>query len=228
MSDMLDTVIPKSDQLNADDLIGGRTLTITITRAKVTKGDDQPCVLWYKEGNEETKKPYKPCKSMRRVMIEVWGKDSQQYVGKSMTLFCDSKVMFGGKEVGGIRISHMSHLNEKRTLALTATKANKKPFVVLPLKAGDAPAPAQQTQQQAAQTAPAAMSPDTKAAGEKAAGEGVAAYTAWLATLSPDVKETVRPHHQNFTAAAKAADEAKKKAEEEIPFGDDDDETPAM
>ena len=45
MSDMEDTVIPKSDQLNADDLIGGKTMTITVTRAKVTKGDEQPCVL---------------------------------------------------------------------------------------------------------------------------------------------------------------------------------------
>lgn len=36
--DMMDTVIPKSDQLNADDLIGGKTMTIKITNTSVKKG----------------------------------------------------------------------------------------------------------------------------------------------------------------------------------------------
>lgn len=227
MSDMEDTVIPKSDQLNADDLIGGKTMTITITRAKVTKGDEQPCVLWYKEGNAETKKPYKPGKSMRRVLMQVWGKDSQQYVGKSLTLYCDPTVKFGGVEVGGIRISHMSHLNEKRTLALTATRGNKKPFVVQPLKG----APQAETQQQAA--TPPAVDPAVKTAGDAAAAKGVADYTAWLGTLAPEVKETVRALHKDWSAKAKAADEAKAKPEDEIPFGDDagsddHDDTPEM
>lgn len=227
MSDMEDTVIPKSDQLNADDLIGGKTMTITVTRAKVTKGDEQPCVLWYKEGNAKTKKPYKPGKSMRRVLMQVWGKDSQQYVGKSLTLYCDPTVKFGGVEVGGIRISHMSHLNEKRTLALTATRGNKKPFVVQPLKG----APQAETQQQAA--TPPAVDPAVKTAGDAAAAKGVADYTAWLGTLAPEVKETVRSLHKDWSAKAKAADEAKAKPEDEIPFGDDaaagsDDDTPEM
>ena len=144
MSDMEDTITPKSDQLNADDFIGGRNMTITITRAKVLKGEEQSCVLWYNQGNLETKKPYKPCKSMRRVLVHLWGKDSQQYVGKSMTLYCDPTVKFGGAEVGGIRISHMSHIKEKVTMALTATRGNKKPFVVQPIKAAPPHAPQNQ------------------------------------------------------------------------------------
>ena len=208
MSDMEDTVIPKSDQLNADDLIGGKTMTITVTRAKVTKGDEQPCVLWYKEPNgSETKKPYKPGKSMRRVLIQLWGKDSQQYVGKSMTLYTDPTVKFGGVEVGGIRISHMSHINEQRTLALTATRGNKKPFVVKPLR----DAPAQQAQ------APA-VDPKVKAAGDAAAAKGVDEYTKWLATLSPEVKATVKPYHAEWSKTAKAY--VPPKAEDEIPFDD--------
>ena len=42
-------------------------------------------------------------------------------------------VKFGGLEVGGIRISHMSHMNGEMTMALTATRAVRKPFTVKPL-----------------------------------------------------------------------------------------------
>jgi len=204
--DMEDTVIPKSDQLNADDLLGGKTMTITVTRAKVTKGDEQPCVLWYKEGNSETKKPYKPGKSMRRVLIQVWGKDSQQYVGKSMTLYCDPLVKFGGVEVGGIRISHMSHLNEQRTIAVKAARGSKKPFVVKPLKVDQQPAQ------------PAAADPAVKKAGDDAAAQGVEAYTKWLGGLDPKVKETVKPYHADWSKKAKAY--VPPKVEDEIPFDD--------
>jgi len=45
----------------------------------------------------------------------------------------------GGAEVGGIRISHMSHMTKPVTMALTATRANRKPFVVKPLVAQKEP-----------------------------------------------------------------------------------------
>lgn len=128
-------------------------------------------------------------------MIEIWGKDSANYVGKSMTIYCDPKVKFGGVEVGGIRISHMSDLSAPRTLALTATKANKKPFTVKPLVTAKAT------------TAPPAqlVDPSVKADGDEASARGVEAYTQWLATLTPDVKETVRPLHKAWSDKAKAA-----------------------
>jgi len=43
--------------------------------------------------------------------------------------------------VGGIRISHMSHITEPVTLALTATKKVRKPFRVLPLVIAEPPRP---------------------------------------------------------------------------------------
>ena len=70
---------------------------------------------------------------MRRVLVNVWGKDGNTYVGKSLTLYCDPKVLFGGVAVGGLRISHMSHIDKEVTMALTATRANRKPFTVKPL-----------------------------------------------------------------------------------------------
>lgn len=211
--DMMETVIPKSDQLNSDDLIGGKTMTIKITKASVNKRDEQPATLNFEGDNG---KPYKPCKSMRRVLIEIWGKDSAAYVGKSMTLYCDPKVKFGGIEVGGIRISHMSDLTAPRTLALTATKANKKPFTVKPLVVAKA------TTAQPAQ----AIDPSVKAAGDEASSHGVEAYTAWLGTLSAEVKETVRPYHNDWSKKAKAyVPPAPEPEEDEVPF---DDDTPEM
>src|SRR6185312_4825526 len=126
---MMETVAPKSSQLNADDLIGG-PITIRITKVSGTGNNDQPVAVSFDGDNS---KPFLPCKSMRRVMITVWGVDAAQYVGRSMTLYRDPKVIFGGMEVGGIRISHMSHIDRDMVMALTATKGKRAPYTVKPL-----------------------------------------------------------------------------------------------
>jgi len=130
---MAEFTAPKTDQLNADSLIGG-PITVTITGVRANEGSaEQPISIGY-EGDDG--KPYKPCKSMRRVMVHVWGADAKAYVGRSMTLYCDPEVQFGGLKVGGIRISHMSHIEKAQVMALTATKAKRKPFTVQPLVRG--------------------------------------------------------------------------------------------
>lgn len=129
MIDLGKTIAPKSDQLNADDLLTGAK-TIKVSDVTLMSDAAQPIAIHYDGDNG---RPYKPCKSMRRVLVSVWGADGKQFVGRSMTLYCDDKVMFSGKEVGGIRISHMSHLDKPITMSLTATRANKKPFIVKPL-----------------------------------------------------------------------------------------------
>lgn len=123
-------VAPKSAQLNADDLMGGPR-TIRITKVTGTGNADQPVAVHF-EGDET--RPYLPCKSMRRVLVTAWGRDASQYVGRSMTIYRDPKVAFGGLEVGGIRISHMSHIDKRLDLALTVTKAKRAPYRVDPLK----------------------------------------------------------------------------------------------
>jgi hypothetical protein len=130
-----DTIEPKVDQLTADHLIG-RTLTIRVTDVRLAAGD-QPCEIGY-EGDNGL--PYRPGKSMRRVLVHVWGGDVKQYVGRSMTLYRDDDVQFGGLKVGGIRISHMSHITAPVTLALTAKKGSKKAFKVQPLVLPQEPA----------------------------------------------------------------------------------------
>jgi hypothetical protein len=126
---MLQTIVPKSDQLNADDLIA-RTLTIKVTDVKIKQGDEQPVSIYFEGDNG---KPFKLCKSMRRVLVQVWGADASKYIGRSMTIYRDAKVVFAGQAVGGIRISHMSDLEAEITIALTASKAVRKPYTVKPL-----------------------------------------------------------------------------------------------
>lgn len=135
--DMSAFVVPKSDQMNADDLISG-PMTVTITKVSGTGNADQPVAVYFEGDNG---KPFKPCKSMRRVMIAAWGADANQYPGRAMTLYRDPKVAFGGMEVGGIRISHMSHMERDLALALTVTKAKRAPFVVKVLKQQTAASP---------------------------------------------------------------------------------------
>lgn len=133
MNDMTQTIKPKSDQLNADDLIGG-PLTIKITKVTVIPDAPQQPVFMHFEGDNG--KPYKPCKSMCRVLVHNWGADANKYVGRSLTLYRDESVVFGGVKVGGIRISHMTHIDAAVTMALTATRASRKPFTVKPLAIG--------------------------------------------------------------------------------------------
>jgi hypothetical protein len=155
MSDMSKTIIPKSDQLNADDLISG-PITIKITKVVINNSQEQKVSIYYEGDNG---KPYKSCKSMNRVLVYVWGKDSQKYTGKSMTLYREESVKWGGMEVGGIRISHMSDIAEPVTMALTATKGSKKLFTVKPLTVAKNAAPQ-----------PTPVPADTRIVGGEAAG----------------------------------------------------------
>lgn len=136
MSDMAGVITPKSDQINADDLIAG-PMTITITDVRISGGTEQPVSVYF-EGSD---KAYRPCKSMCRVLVAAWGADANMYRGRSLTLYCDPSVKWGGVAVGGIRISHMSHIQGDMNIALTATRAKRVPFTVRPLAAGRAPAP---------------------------------------------------------------------------------------
>lgn len=133
MSDMSAVIVPKSDQINADDLIGG-DLTIRITGVSVSPGQDQPVSMKF----EGSTKVFRPCKSMARVMVAAWGPDSSTYVGRSLQLYRDPSVKWGGMDVGGIRIRAMSNMPNDRpmTMALTEKKGSRKPYTVNPLAGG--------------------------------------------------------------------------------------------
>ena len=124
------TTKAKSDQLNSDDLIGG-DITIKITDVKINVNDAQSGVIHYEGDNG---KPFKPCKSMRRVIELKWGSDEQYFVGKSMTLCRDATVKWAGEEVGGIRITHMSDMKEDNRFMLTYSRNVKRAYKVEHLK----------------------------------------------------------------------------------------------
>ncbi len=138
MNDMSAAIVPKTDQLNADSILTG-PITVTISDVSIRPGTEQPVSIHY-EGDEG--RPWKPCKSMCRVLVSAWGPDAKAYVGRSVTLYRDPAVKWGGMEVGGIRISHMSHMESALTMALTATRGSKKLHTVRPLVAPVKPASA--------------------------------------------------------------------------------------
>lgn len=129
VSDLSNTTIPKSDQLNADDLLVG---PITVTITSVSRGSVEQPVIVRISGDHL---PYKPCKSMLRVLMEAWGKDGRAWVGRSLTLYNDRTIKFGSDTTGGIRISHLSHIEKPLILPLTMTKGKRKAYRVDPLKA---------------------------------------------------------------------------------------------
>jgi hypothetical protein len=189
MTDLSMTIAPKSDQINADDLIAG-PITITVTRVSADpSAPEQPVSINF-EG--DSGKPYKPCKSMRRVLVAVWGKDGAAYPGRSMTLYRDADVQFGGIKVGGIRISHMSDIAAPITMALTATRANRKPYTVKPLV-------------MAAKVDPAPILANARTA----AKGGTAGFTAWWnSDEGKQHRELVKPIMDEIKRIAAEADEA--------------------
>jgi hypothetical protein len=140
--DMSQFVEAKSDQLTADDLIGAPR-TITITRVTGNDGD-QPINIHY---DGDGGKPFRPCKTVRRILLAVWGRNGAEYVGRSMTLYRDDSVTFGGLQVGGIRPSHMSHIDKEVVVVVAKTKGKKAGVKIQPLATPRHDAPPQQQRQ---------------------------------------------------------------------------------
>ena len=197
MMDMSQVIAPKSDQINADDLIAG-DITITVTDVKVVGGQEQPVSIHF----AGSQKVYRPCKSMSRVLVAVWGPDARAYVGRSLTLYRDPEVKWGGMAVGGIRIRKMTHMPGDRamTMALTATKGARKPFTVLPLVL-DAPKPSDDGQ--------------AIAEARTAAAKGTDAFRAWF-KANPSKRDALREIMESLKAECERADEAGR---EQDPFG---------
>ena len=126
--DLSETTAPRSDQQNYEDYIGGPRI-VTIDR--VTKGStEQPVEIHLVEFPG---RPFKPSKTVRRILVAAWGKDSDAYAGRRMQLYGDPAVKFGGEAVGGIRVSHLSDITGRLTISLTVSKGKRAPHIVEPL-----------------------------------------------------------------------------------------------
>jgi hypothetical protein len=156
MMDITLTTAPRSDQLNAEVL--RQPITVVITKVTMKLDEDQPIsIFWqFHEATSESARegvkvlPWKPCKTMRRVLGKVWGKDASQFPGRSLTLFCDPNVKFGGDAVGGIRIRSMSGIDKPVSMSLIATKGKRNSYTVQPLPRAPEPAEGRAEEREAA------------------------------------------------------------------------------
>jgi hypothetical protein len=129
---MDDFTAAASDRVTADDLIGGpRVITITGVTGAVEEGKKRAIVNFEGDGG----KPFKPCKTMARVMVGMWGKYPSKYIGRSLEIYCDPDVVFGGMATGGVRIKRASHIERDMVFLLSAKKGKKTSITVKPLQA---------------------------------------------------------------------------------------------
>lgn len=124
---MIITAEPRSDQWNADDFIGGpRDFTIQ----EVIPGTAEQKYDIRLEGETRV---WRPPLTVLRLLIACWGDDGKQWAGRRVRLHLDPTVTFGKAEVGGIRVSHVSHIDSRQSYVLSVSRGRKAKFVVDPL-----------------------------------------------------------------------------------------------
>ena len=140
--DIQKSLLPKVDHLTYEHV---KTEPVILCVARVVAGPDKrerPVRIDFEPHPrcvDTDGKPlhFLPCKGMRRVLVEAWGLNGREdWIGKSMELFGNPEVMFGGKKVGGIQISRLSHIKPLDVM-LTVSRGRKEPFHVEPLPTED-------------------------------------------------------------------------------------------
>lgn len=124
------TTEPRSDQWNADDFIGGPR-TFTIAGVKVGSAEQKYDI----ELVEGEGRVWRPPLTVLRLLKAGWTDEATTWVGHQVRLYRDPSIRFGRDEVGGIRVSHMSHLPGDKPLTenLTVTRGKREKFTVEPL-----------------------------------------------------------------------------------------------
>jgi len=189
--DLTQTIIAKSDQLNADDLMGGPQ---TFTVVDVRQGDsEQPVSIVLAEWPKS--RPFKPSKTVLRILVHAWGKETDDWPKDArMTLYRDAEVKWAGQAIGGIRVSHLSHIENhpdlkggKLKVALQESKGKKVLYTVEPLPAAPAePTPEELAEQVVSALADATTEEEVREWGNRAHARGL---------LDMQVRaETVRNH----------------------------------
>lgn len=130
-NDIMKTIISiKSDQLNCDDFSAG-PVTVKIAAVAVTSGE-QPLTVKLDGGH----KPFKPCLTMRRVLVALYGGDSKNWIGKRITLYLNKDEgmnLGGGIKSGGVRISHAEGITKDLNVSYIMTRGKRGVWKVSPL-----------------------------------------------------------------------------------------------
>ena len=175
MMDISDSLAANSAQQNYDEYLAGPK---TVTVSEVKKGSaEQPVEVHLVEFPG---KPFKPAKTVRRLLAKVWGTDASQWAGRRLTIYGDPDVRYGGKAVGGLRVSHVSHIDKPVEVLLTESRGKKRSHTVHPL-AETAPTPYTPSQDWLALMASASTGDEKNAIWQQATQDG--ADQAYLARL---------------------------------------------
>jgi hypothetical protein len=121
------TAEPRSDQWNAEDFIQGpRTFTI----AGVKEGAAEQKYDIVLEGSDRV---WRPPLTVLRILLSAWGDEASAWTGRRATLYRDESIRFGPSEVGGIRVSHLSHIDKPVRVNLSEKRGSRKVHTVQPL-----------------------------------------------------------------------------------------------
>jgi len=130
------TIEKKTDQLNFEDFLGGVTRIVTIAGVKAGTKEQQ-----YDIAIEGDSRVWRPAVTVLKLLVEAWGDDATAWIGHRARLYGDAGIMFGREKVGGIRVSHLSHITKPVIASLTETRGKRKVHTVQPLAD---PTPAEQ------------------------------------------------------------------------------------
>ncbi|GAB3776671.1 hypothetical protein FB382_004362 [Nocardioides ginsengisegetis] len=122
------TIEKKTDQLNYEDFLGGVTRIVTIAGVKAGTKEQQ-----YDIAIEGDTRFWRPAVTVLKQLVDAWGDDATEWVGRRAELYGDPEVSFGRDKVGGIRVSRLSHIDGPRTANLTITRGKRGNFTVTPL-----------------------------------------------------------------------------------------------
>jgi hypothetical protein len=131
--DITAALAPKSDQLDAIELVEPRTFTVD-TGSRVGQRDGRAVV---EIRLVDLDRVWRPSKGMLDVIAACWGLDSSKWEGHRVTLYNDREVKFGPDKVGGTRISHISEIDGPRKLQIrgAGSSGRKQMWHVEPLPA---------------------------------------------------------------------------------------------
>lgn len=127
------TAEPRSDQINADDLIGGPRI-VTVSGVRPGTAEQKYDILL-----ENETRVWRPPLTVLRLLIAAWGDEASAWTGRRAELYRDASVKFGSDAVGGIRVSRLSRLDKPLNIALTSTRGKRTKHHIDPLP--DAPTP---------------------------------------------------------------------------------------
>ena len=128
MADIRAAIQPRSDQLNYEDFLSGPAV-LTIERTEDYRDEKgQPRVAIHMV--EYPGRPFKASKTNVKLLAIAWGEDDTDWPGRRVQLSADPTVTYGGKAVGGICVTALSHLPQRFTAKLSVARGKKKDFPV--------------------------------------------------------------------------------------------------